>query len=254
VTTPALEVRSARLQFGGLVALADVSFSVAPGEMHGIIGPNGAGKTTAFDVVTGVYRPASGSVWLDGVEITSWAPHRRTRAGLARSFQTVGLAPGLTARDNVLATIEAIEKVKAVIVPPKAARRRRGAVDELLGFFGLEDVADTQVTDLPLGTTKLLELAKVFAGTPKVVLLDEPFAGLTHSEAKPRVELIARRRDETGAGVVIVEHDVPLLLGACDRLTVLDYGVVVAQGEPHRVMESAEVRAAYMGEVVEVVA
>ena len=251
MTTPALEVREVRLQFGGLVALSEVSFAVAPGEMHGIIGPNGAGKTTAFDVVTGVYRPVKGSVWLDGVEITSWAPHRRTRAGLSRSFQTVGLAPGLTARDNVLATIEAIERVKAVIAPPKAMRRRRAEVAELLGFFGLDEVADTQVTDLPLGTTKLLELAKVFAGRPKVVLLDEPFAGLTHSEAKPRVELISRRRDETGAGVVIVEHDVPLLLEACDRLTVLDYGIVVAQGEPQAVMSSAEVRAAYLGEVVE---
>jgi len=251
VTAPVLEVRDVRLQFGGLVALSDVSFTVAPGELHGIIGPNGAGKTTAFDVITGVYRPVKGSVWLDGVDVTSWSPHRRTRSGLARSFQTVGLAPGLTARDNVLATIEAIEKVKAVIALPAANRRRRAEVDELLGFFGLDDVADTQVTDLPLGTTKLLELAKVFAGRPKVVLLDEPFAGLTHTEAKPRVELISRRREETGAGVVIVEHDVPLLLGACDRLTVLDYGLVVAQGEPHAVMASADVRAAYMGEVVE---
>jgi sulfate-transporting ATPase len=193
-------------------------------------------------------------VWLDGVDITGWSSHRRTRAGLSRSFQTVGLAPGLTARDNVIATIEAIEKVKAVIAPPRAMRRRRAEAGELLAFFGLEDVADTQVTDLPLGTTKLLELAKVFAGKPKVVLLDEPFAGLTHSEAKPRVELIARRREETGAGVVIVEHDVPLLLEACERLTVLDYGTVVAQGESHSVMASAEVRAAYMGEVVEEVA
>ena len=181
-------------------------------------------------------------------------PHRRTRAGLARSFQTVGLAPGLTARDNILATIEAIEKVKAVITLPQAGRRRRAEVDELLAFFGLEDVADTQVTDLPLGTTKLLELAKVFAGKPKVVLLDEPFAGLTTSEAHPRIELISRRRHQTGAGVVIIEHDVPLLLEASDRLTVLDYGRVVAQGEPHAVMASAEVRAAYMGEVVEEVA
>jgi len=251
VSTPALDVRDVRLEFGGLVALAGASFSVAPGELHGIIGPNGAGKTTMFDVITGVYRPSKGSVRLDGVEITSWSPHRRTRAGLSRSFQTVGLAPGLTARDNVLATVEAIEKVKAVVSRPATARRRKAAVDELLAFFGLEDVADTQVTDLPLGTTKLLEVAKVFAGDPKVVLLDEPFAGLTASEAKPRVELIAKRRDQTGAGVVIVEHDVPLLLEACDRLTVLDYGTVVAQGEPHQVMASAEVRAAYMGEVVE---
>ena len=251
VSDAVLDVREIRLEFGGLVALDGASFRVAAGEMHGIIGPNGAGKTTMFDVVTGVYRPLKGSVLLDGQDITGWSPHRRTRSGLGRSFQTVGLAPGLTARDNVLATVEAIERVKAVIQSRRAARRRRAEVDELLGFFGLDDVADTQVTDLPLGTTKLLELAKVFAGHPKVVLLDEPFAGLSASEAKPRVELIAKRRAEANAAVVIVEHDVLLLLESCDRLTVLDYGVVVAQGDPHEVMASAEVRAAYMGEVVE---
>jgi branched-chain amino acid transport system ATP-binding protein len=251
VSVPALDVRAVELRFGGLVALGGASVSVEPGELHGIVGPNGAGKTTMFDVITGVYHPAKGSVLLEGVEITTWAPHRRTRAGLARSFQTVGLAPGLTARENVLATIEAIEKVKSVIAAPRAMRRRRAEVDELLSFFGLEDVAETQVTELPLGTTKLLELAKVFAGKPKVVLLDEPFAGLSATEAHPRVELISRRRETTGAGVVVIEHDVPLLLEACDRLTVLDYGNVVAQGDPHAVMSSAEVRAAYMGEVVE---
>ena len=251
MTAPVLDVRDVEVHFGGLVALRGASVTVAPRELHGIIGPNGAGKTTLFDVITGVYRPLRGSVWLDAVEITSWAPHRRTRAGLARSFQTVGLAPGLTARENVLATIEAIEKVKAVVTPPRASRRRRADVDELLRFFGLDDVAETQVTELPLGTTNLLELAKVFAGKPKVVLLDEPFAGLAEGEARQRVELISRRREETGAGVVVIEHDVPLLLKASDQLTVLDYGTVVAQGEPHGVMASAEVRAAYMGEVVE---
>jgi ABC-type branched-subunit amino acid transport system ATPase component len=251
MTVCMLDVRDVRLEFGGLVALGGASIRVEPGEIHGIIGPNGAGKTTMFDVITGVYRPSKGSVALDGQEITGWSPHRRTRAGLARSFQTVGLAPGLTARDNVLATVEALERVKAVVQRPRTARRRRLEVDELLAFFGLEDVADTQVTELPLGTTKLLELAKVFAGRPKVVLLDEPFAGLTASEARPRVGLIAQRRARSNTAVVIVEHDVPLLLESCDRLTVLDYGLVVADGEPSAVMASAEVRAAYMGEVVE---
>ncbi len=136
-----------------------------------------------------------------------------------------------------------------------AVRRRREEADELLDFFGLNDVADTQVTELPLGTTKLLELAKVFAGSPKVVLLDEPFAGLTTTEAEPRVKLIAQRREVSNAGVVIVEHDVPLLVSVCDTLTVLDAGQVVASGNPDDVMSDASVREAYMGEVVtEVVA
>jgi branched-chain amino acid transport system ATP-binding protein len=150
-----------------------------------------------------------------------------------------------------LATIEALDRVRAPYPRPGATRRRRAAADDLLGFFGLDDLADKQITELPLGATKLLELAKVFAGHPRVVLLDEPFAGLSHGEGALRVDLIAKRRDHTGAGVVIVEHDVPLLLESCDQLTVLDYGTVVAQGLPHEVTKSTEVRAAYLGEVVE---
>jgi branched-chain amino acid transport system ATP-binding protein len=245
-----LAVREATLSFGGLVALDAVNLAVAPGEIHGIIGPNGAGKTTTFDIITGVYRPQKGSVWLAGEDVTRWRPARRTHAGIGRSFQTVGLSPGLTARDNVLATIEALEHVKVPFPRPSVARRRREEADELLGFFGLDDVADTQVTELPLGTTKLLELAKVFAGSPRVVLLDEPFAGLSTGEATPRVALIAERRRASETAVVIVEHDVPLLLAACDLLTVLDAGHVVASGQPDRVMSDQSVREAYMGEVV----
>jgi branched-chain amino acid transport system ATP-binding protein len=251
MTDAVLEVREATLAFGGLVALDSVNLQVKPQEIHGIIGPNGAGKTTAFDIITGVYRPSKGSVWLDGEDITRWSPHKRTRAGLGRSFQTVGLSPGLTARDNVLATIEAIERVRTPFPRRAASRHRRAEADELLRFFGLDDVAYTQVTDLPLGVTKLLEMAKVFAGRPKVVLLDEPFAGLTTEEATPRVELIAERRKLSNTGVVIVEHDVPLLLAVCDTLSVLDAGKVVAFGDPRQVMSDPEVREAYMGEVLE---
>ena len=251
MSEPVLDVSDAMLAFGGLVALDGVDIRVGRDEIHGIIGPNGAGKTTAFDVITGVYRPDRGSVSLDGTDVTRWSPHRRTRAGLARSFQTVGLAPGLTARDNVIATIEALEKVWAPLPTPRASGRRRAEADELLAFFNLEEVADTQVTDLPLGTTKLLELAKVFAGSPKVVLLDEPFAGLSSGEAVSRVGLISERREQANCGVVIVEHDVPLLLESCNRITVLDAGQIVAAGEPHGVMSDPAVREAYMGEVVE---
>ena len=251
MSEPVLDVSDAMLAFGGLVALDGVDIRVGRDEIHGIIGPNGAGKTTAFDVITGVYRPDRGSVSLDGMDVTRWSPHRRTRAGLARSFQTVGLAPGLTARDNVIATIEALEKVWAPLPTPRASGRRRAEADELLAFFNLEEVADTQVTDLPLGTTKLLELAKVFAGSPKVVLLDEPFAGLSSGEAVSRVGLISERREQANCGVVIVEHDVPLLLESCNRITVLDAGQIVAAGEPHGVMSDPAVREAYMGEVVE---
>jgi branched-chain amino acid transport system ATP-binding protein len=249
-----LEVRDVALAFGGLVALDGVSVEVRRQEIHGIIGPNGAGKTSALDVITGVYRPTNGSVMLDGEDITHWAAHRRARAGLGRSFQTVGLAPGLTSRDNVLATIEALERVWFPFPRPKATGRRRAEADELLAFFGLEEAADIQVTELPLGTTKLLELAKVFAGAPKVVLLDEPFAGLSSVEGAERVKLISERRRLTNTGVVIVEHDVPLLLATCDTVTVLDAGHVVATGEPEVVMADQAVRDAYMGDVTKEIA
>ncbi len=248
---PVLEVRQARLTFGGLVALDGASLAVGERELHGIIGPNGAGKTTLFDVITGVYQPVEGSVWLGGTDVTRWAPHRRTRAGMGRSFQTVGLAPGLTARDNVLATVEALEQVHAPFPRAKASRRRRAEADELLAFFGLRNVADTQVTDLPLGTTKLLELAKVFAGHPRVVLLDEPFAGLTTDEAEPRVELIVERSQQEGCGVVVIEHDVDLLMRSCNVLSVLEAGHVVAAGRPEDVMADAAVRGAYLGDAGE---
>lgn len=251
MTEPVLKAEELTLRFGGFAALDGFNLEVKSEEIHGLIGPNGAGKTTSFDVITGVYRPHKGSVWLDGQDITRWRPQRRTRAGIGRSFQTVGLAPGLTSRGNVLATVEAVEKVWAPFPLPGSSRRRRAQADELLAFFGLEDVAETQVTELPLGTTKLLELAKVFAGSPKVVLLDEPFAGLSAGEAKERVRLISERREQCGAGVVIVEHDVPLLLDLCDTLTVLDTGAVVICGPPHEVMSDPAVREAYMGDVVE---
>jgi branched-chain amino acid transport system ATP-binding protein len=251
MTEPVLQVDDVTLAFGGVVALDGFNIRVSAGEIHGVIGPNGAGKTTSFDVITGVYRPSRGYVRLEGNEITRWTAHRRTRAGIGRSFQTVGLAPGLTARDNVRATVEAIERVWAPFPAPSASRRRRAQVDELLSFFQLEDVADTQVTDLPLGTTKLLELAKVFAGKPKVVLLDEPFAGLSTAEGAARVTLISERRRQVDSGVIIIEHDVPLLMESCDTLTVLDAGAVVTSGAPREVMSDRAVREAYMGEVVE---
>lgn len=244
-----LEVRDVGLAFGGLRALDGVNLAVVPGEIHGVIGPNGAGKTTLLDVITGVYHPLSGSVVFDGRDVTGWPPERRARAGLHRSFQTVGLAPGLSARENVLATVEALENVKTPFAGPAKNRRRRRETEEVLVAFGLEPFADQQVTELPLGLTKLLEMAKVFAGSPRIVLLDEPFAGLSTAEAAPRVELVKARIALQGTGVVIIEHDVPLLMEVCHSMTVLDGGRVVATGPPGEVMSDAAVRAAYLGDL-----
>jgi branched-chain amino acid transport system ATP-binding protein len=250
MTTPVLSVEDVTIRFSGLVALDEVSIDVQPAHLHGIIGPNGAGKTTLFDAITGVYRARTGKVLLGGRDITKWSPHRRAHAGLARSFQTVGLAGGLTAEQNVLVTIEALDRVRSPYPLPGGTKRRRQQAKDTMNTFGLAAVADRLVSELPLGTTKLLELAKVFATNAQVVLLDEPFAGLSEGESLERVELMDQRRRETGVGVVIIEHDVPTLLNSCDALTVLDHGSVVADGIPHEVMASPEVRRAYMGDFV----
>jgi branched-chain amino acid transport system ATP-binding protein len=246
-----LEVRDIVVRFGGLTALDRVSFELAAGEVLGVIGPNGAGKTTMVDVVTGVRRPDEGVVHLGGEVVTGWSPHRRTHAGLARSWQTVGLAPGLSARDNVLGTLEALARVRTPFPRRRAAEARRDQVDELLQYFGLTDAAEQSIADLPLGTVKLVELAKVFAGGPSVVLLDEPYAGLSRGEAEERAQLILRRTDLVGAAVVIVEHDVPLLMRTVGSLLVLEQGRRLAFGSPDDVMADPLVRRAYLGDAVE---
>ncbi|MGY1773727.1 ABC transporter ATP-binding protein [Blastococcus sp. SYSU D00813] len=248
MTAPVLEVRDVVVRFGGLTAVDGLGFPLHPGEVLGVIGPNGAGKTTMIDVITGVCSPRSGTVRLGDRDVTSWAPHRRSHAGLSRSFQTVGLAPGLSARENVLGTLEALERVRSAFPRRAAVRRRHEEVDRLLAAFGLGDVADLSVTDMPLGTVKLVELAKVFAGEPRVVLLDEPFAGLSRAEARERAVLITGRAAETGAAVLIVEHDVPLLMDTVTTLLVLERGRRIALGPPQTVMSDPVVRAAYLGD------
>jgi ABC-type branched-subunit amino acid transport system ATPase component len=248
MTGPVLDVSDVVVRFGGLTAVDGLTFTLHPGEVLGVIGPNGAGKTTMVDVITGVCRPRSGSVRLGEQDVTGWAPHRRALAGLSRSFQTVGLAPGLSARENVLGALEALERVRSPFPRRAAVRRRQEEVDRLLDTFGLLDEADLSVTELPLGTVKRVELAKVFAGRPRVVLLDEPFAGLSRAEARDRASLITRQAADTGAAVLIVEHDVPLLMNTVHTLLVLEQGRRIALGPPGSVMSDPAVRAAYLGD------
>ena len=248
-----LQIRDIVVRFGGLTALDGVSFDLAAGELLGVIGPNGAGKTTLVDVITGVRRPDEGSVQLGLEPVTSWSPHRRTHAGLARSWQTVGLAPGLSARDNVLGTLEALARVRTPFPRRRAAQARRDEADALLAYFGLTGAANDSIADLPLGTVKLVELAKVFAGQPSVVLLDEPFAGLSRGEAEERAALIVKRTEETGAAVVIVEHDLPLLMRTVSALLVLEQGRRLAFGAPAVVMKEPAVLSAYLGNTPEII-
>ena len=246
-TAPILRAEGLSIQFGGVHALDSVDLTVGHGRMLGVIGPNGAGKTTLIDALTGFHSLAAGSIMLDGVDITRTSPHARRRAGLARSFQSVGLAPGLSVGDNILGTLEALEREWRVFRSGRGARARAAQVSALAEIFGLVPYIDQPIAGLPLGTTKLVEMAKVFAGSPRCVLLDEPFAGLAQSEAEERAELLRQIRAETGVAVVVVEHDVPLLLRMVDELMVLDTGRLLAAGNPQEVLAMPRVREAYLG-------
>ena len=244
-----LETNAVSVAYGGLTAVDSVSLSVEPGHLHGIIGPNGAGKTTLFDALTGLTRVNGGTVRFSGQDVTRWSPHRRVWAGMRRSFQTVGLIGGLSVRDNILVGLEAIERVTAIFPRPRAAARRAQAVEQVLHDFGLSALRDVPVHALPFGTSKLVELAKPFVGQPRLVLLDEPFAGLSSGEARDRARLLAQRCADTKTAIVVVEHNVPALAGLCSHLTVLDYGKVIAQGDPAAVLRDPAVREAYMGDI-----
>lgn len=244
---PILRAEGLSIQFGGVRALDEVDLTVDQGQMLGVIGPNGAGKTTLIDALTGFHALAGGSITLDGEDVTRTSPHERRRRGLARSFQSVGLAPGLSVGDNILGTLEALEKEWRVFRSRRGARERTARVEELAELFGLVPHIDQPIAGLPLGTTKLVEMAKVFAGSPRCVLLDEPFAGLAQSEAEERADLLRRIRSETGVAVVVVEHDVPLLLRMVDELMVLDTGRLLAVGDPEEVLAMPRVREAYLG-------
>ncbi|HEY4397355.1 MAG TPA: ATP-binding cassette domain-containing protein [Acidimicrobiia bacterium] len=237
-----LDVRQVSVSFGGLQALSDVSIDVQVGHVTGLIGPNGAGKTTLFNVVTGLLGPNAGRVELDGNDITRRKPHQRARLGIGRTFQRLETFGSLTARENVLV----------------AAEMRRGwshdrkrspstVADEILERVGLQAVAEDRVDRLPTGTARLVELGRALAMQPRVLLLDEPSAGLNESETATLGTLL-RDVAATGLGVLLVEHDMSFVMGTCARIHVLDFGRIISVGTPTEVQGDATVRAAYLGE------
>ncbi len=235
-----LETSSVSVRFGGLQALDNVSLDVEVGHVTGLIGPNGAGKTTLFNVITGLHAPNRGRVMLDGRDITDEKPHKRARAGIGRTFQRLETFGTLTVRENVLV----------------AAEMRRGwsrerfdvqaLVDELIERVGLDHVAAEQVDKLPTGTARLVELARALAAKPRVLLLDEPSAGLNEGETNT-LGVLLRELAETGLGVLLVEHDMSFVMGTCAYIHVLDFGRLIAGGDPKTIQGDASVRAAYLG-------
>jgi branched-chain amino acid transport system ATP-binding protein len=237
-----LDVRQVSVSFGGLQALSDVSLDVQVGHVTGLIGPNGAGKTTLFNVVTGLLAPNTGRVDLDGRDITRRKPHQRARLGIGRTFQRLETFGSLTARENVLVAAEMRRGWSH-------DRKRSPAViaDEILERVGLQEVAEDRVDRLPTGTARLVELGRALATQPRVLLLDEPSAGLNESETATLGELL-REVAGSGLAVLLVEHDMSFVMGTCERIHVLDFGRIISVGTPTEVQGDDTVRAAYLGE------
>jgi branched-chain amino acid transport system ATP-binding protein len=225
--------------FEGVQALQGVTLELEPRQVLGLIGPNGAGKTTLVNVITGFDFPTSGTVTLGDIDITSWSPHRRGRAGLARTFQASRQFRGLSVRENV--------EVAALGggLRTRAARQR---AEELLELLGLGARADLQAAALPHGDERKLAVARALAGRPRFVLLDEPAAGLPESEAADFVAVVRSVRDEYGTGVLLIDHNMALVMELCDRIQVLDQGRTLAEGTPVEIRADLDVAAAYLGE------
>jgi branched-chain amino acid transport system ATP-binding protein len=233
-----LETRGIVVRFGGRTAVDDVDIDAAAGTITGLIGPNGAGKTTLFNVITGVLKPASGRVLLNGESLDGMAPHRRARLGLGRTFQRLELFGSLTVRENI--------KVAADWHAPSRAEAT-STVDQLLERLQLGDVADVLTSSLSTGTGRVVELARCMAARPQVLLLDEPASGQDDTESA-RFSAVLRQLADDGMAILLVEHDMDLVMRVCERIHVLDFGSLLASGTPAEVQADPHVRAAYLGE------